>query len=252
MFEAGNIVLQMALNDLTPLCARRFEAFHQQFEMHLVAASAAVQADTEHDWCVHDAGEAERAIGQMGFGAEKMAGQGLVSRSGAVAEDADDAAGIDDFLGAQQAIRRAHGNDRVCQRRVERIHDGVHFLGVVDVHQDGKGHLAELYRQRAQHLETAQMRAEQHAAAPLPERLLDGFQSMHLNLEIVLAAGEEIQPVEDGRRKAEIVAIQVQPVRFACQGAAQVEARRIACRREKSRKYRLMAPAVCAPPDGRA
>src|SRR6185369_5746988 len=137
-------------------------------ELDLVARAAAVEAEKERHRRAERAREQPRTQREARRRAEERAARGAFAAERAVAQQPHAFAAIEAFLYPQHALRPARRDDARLQLGREPRDERLHLARVVLVHEDAErpaGGAAE----RAEHLEAAEVRADQQAAAAARE-----------------------------------------------------------------------------------
>ena len=143
--------------------------------MYVVAVASAVQAEEHDDRGTDGVRQSHRAGRERRGCTEEIAVDGLTLGDQSVPHDADDAAAIQALLHAQHRIESPDLKHVVGHYRVDLAKERPHQRRIPLVHQDFDVDLLAGRPHRPDHLEAAEMRAEQQTSAPARQSPAEGI-----------------------------------------------------------------------------
>src|SRR5262245_30614175 len=228
VLEARGVALDPRLQPRVALGAAGVELVGEWLEVDRVAPAAEVQPEEQHHRRLENRREQQRSLRKARRAAEEVALHGAVGLEGAVAEQADDLVALQALAHAQQRLRAAERDHARAELGTELARHDLDVGGVVRVEQHVHRQPAVQAAHHAQHLEAAEVRAEQQAAAPLRERGLDDLLAVLLDGEFGAAPGEEVHAVVQRPGEGHVMARDVAQPRRPIQHATEIIARRVA------------------------
>src|SRR6185437_8347559 len=226
-FEPRDIAGERALG-LLGAAALGIVAERQALEKDIIALTAAVHAEHQHDRALQQRRHPERPKREGGRRAEEVNAALLLAVEHAVGEDADEMPGIEPRLRLDQRARPAESDDVERQTRIDGVERRADLARVFLVHDEADTQIGLLAADRAHHLEAAEMRAEEQAARALLQDVAHDRLTMHGDVVAVELVVEQEDAVERAGGEAVIVAEDVDDTRPAAEDAAEIVARRAA------------------------
>src|SRR5690348_5806756 len=242
MLEPRHVSPHRAIEPRRAVARPGFRRFGQGFKKDIIRPVAAIDPNHHHDRPLQQHCHPKWTLRKRRRDAEKRVADEIFAADIAVGEQPDEMTTVQSLGDGDERVRPSKANHLRLELWIDRRERGADLARVFLVHHETDGQIALATADRPRHLEAAEMRAEQDAAAAAPLDVPYDLLAVDANVELIDLLVQQKHAIEHAGREGQEMTKHIGNARLAAENPREVLPRTARCfgrRREEIEASRV-------------